>query len=172
MRSTRFLVGAAVLLASMSVMAQFQWIDGNGRRVYSDKPPPASVPDENILSGSRVPLQPQGRAAESPANEPGEPGDAEAQEPGGAPGVDEELEERKARAEAQQREREERVQAEQAAARAENCRRARNLKTGLASGVRMARMNDQGEREVLGDEQRAEEMRRADQLIAANCDPA
>ena len=35
--------------ASSSALAQFVWIDANGTRQYSDRPPPASVPKNKIL---------------------------------------------------------------------------------------------------------------------------
>ena len=39
----------------------------------------------------------------------------------------------------------------------------------MESGQRMARMNDKGEREILDDKQRAEESRRAREVIASDC---
>ena len=36
--------------------AQWQWIDKDGRKVFSDRAPPSDIPDKNILKqpGSRV----------------------------------------------------------------------------------------------------------------------
>ena len=45
-----------------------------------------------------------------------------------------------------------------AAQRADNCRRARTHMATLDSGMRMSRTNDKGEREVLDDKQRADEI--------------
>jgi hypothetical protein len=53
--------------------------------------------------------------------------------------------------------------------RAENCRRARSHQAALESGQRIARTNEQGEREVLDDKGRAEELRRAREVITADC---
>lgn len=39
-----------MLFFSMIAMAQWKWVDSGGVTHYSDKPPPASVPDQNILS--------------------------------------------------------------------------------------------------------------------------
>jgi hypothetical protein len=66
---------------------------------------------------------------------------------------------------AQQRQQQER----DAAARAENCSRARAHLAALADGQRMTRNNAQGEREVLDDKGRAEEMQRARAIIASDC---
>ena len=54
-------------------------------------------------------------------------------------------------------------------ARADNCKRAQSAKTTLDSGMRMARVNDKGEREILDDQQRAAELQRTNQAIAENC---
>ncbi|MBK1712127.1 hypothetical protein CKO43_04960, partial [Rubrivivax gelatinosus] len=56
-----------------------------------------------------------------------------------------------------------------AQAKAENCRRARSHLAGLQSGQRIARLNDKGEREILDDKGRAEESRRAEEIIASDC---
>ena len=53
--------------------------------------------------------------------------------------------------------------------RAENCRRARSHLSAMESGQRIARVNDKGEREVLDDRGRAEEMRQAREVIASDC---
>ena len=56
-----------------------------------------------------------------------------------------------------------------AAQRAENCKRAQAAKAGLDSGMRVARMNDKGEREVLDDAARAAELERTQAIIQADC---
>jgi hypothetical protein len=53
--------------------------------------------------------------------------------------------------------------------RAENCRNARAHLAALDTGQRIARFNDKGEREVLDDKQRADETRRAREVIASEC---
>jgi hypothetical protein len=55
------------------------------------------------------------------------------------------------------------------AQRAENCRRARGHVAALESGQRMARVNDKGEREVLDDRGRAEELRQSREVITSDC---
>ena len=48
-------------------------------------------------------------------------------------------------------------------------RRAKTSRANYASGVRLSRMNDKGEREILDDNQRAAEMKVLDQVIARDC---
>lgn len=53
--------------------------------------------------------------------------------------------------------------------RAENCKRARGAQAALESGQRMARTNEKGEREVLDDRARAEELGQARSVVASDC---
>jgi hypothetical protein len=39
----------------------------------------------------------------------------------------------------------------------------------LESGIRLSRTNESGEREILDDKQRADEMQRTRQIIASEC---
>ena len=45
----RQLVAAFVLAVCTPVLAQYQWIDRSGQMVFSDQPPPATVPLSRIL---------------------------------------------------------------------------------------------------------------------------
>ena len=56
-----------------------------------------------------------------------------------------------------------------AQAKAENCQRARKAKATLDSGIRVARLNDQGEREMIDDKARAAEQQRMEAVIATDC---
>jgi hypothetical protein len=56
-----------------------------------------------------------------------------------------------------------------AAAKADNCSRARSQLRMLDSGVRIARVNDKGEREILDDKQRADDTKLAKEAIASDC---
>ena len=56
-----------------------------------------------------------------------------------------------------------------AAIRKDNCQRAREQLATLDSGLRIARVKANGEREVLDDDQRATEARRAREAIASEC---
>ena len=56
-----------------------------------------------------------------------------------------------------------------AAARAENCTRAKSQLATLESGIRLTRANAKGEREFLDDKQRADETRHARDTIRSDC---
>ena len=164
------------LFGAVAAQAQWQWIDKDGRNVFSDRPPTSDVLEKNILK------RPGGQRAAAVAAAPdaaaGPPQGAASSAAGGsaAPGnvpklssVDKELEEKKkktADAEAAKRKAdEERV----AKAKADNCARARQAKATIDSGVRIARTNDKGEREVMEDAARAAEAKRVQGVITSDC---
>ena len=53
--------------------------------------------------------------------------------------------------------------------RAENCQRAKAYERTLNDGIRISRTNAQGEREILDDKGRADEMPRTQDAIQAHC---
>ncbi|MEO8153210.1 MAG: hypothetical protein ABI605_09095 [Rhizobacter sp.] len=55
------------------------------------------------------------------------------------------------------------------AARAENCQRAKAQLRALEDGMRMASVNAKGEREILDDKGRADESKRARDIIGSDC---
>jgi hypothetical protein len=54
-------------------------------------------------------------------------------------------------------------------ARAENCARAKQARISYESGVRLARVNEKGEREMVDDAARATELKRIKAIIDADC---
>ena len=171
MKSARALFFALAMATSLTAAAQYQWIDKNGSRVYSDVAPPADIPAKNILK------QPRGSSltapvAAAPAQAAPATAAASAATPASGPataGVDKALEEKKKQAEAAEAAKKKAEEQKLAQARAENCKRAREGKATLDSGVRMARTNEKGEREVLDDTQRAAEMKRINGIIQSDC---
>jgi hypothetical protein len=154
-------------------MAQWQWIDKDGHKVFSDRAPPPDVVDKNIVK------RPAGRTASAPAAAPADGASTDAAQaapaaaaPASAPkpsGLDKELEAKKkqaADAEAAKRKaEEERV----TKAKIENCARAKQAKSTFESGVRVAKTNANGEREVMDDAARAAELKRIQGIIEADC---
>jgi hypothetical protein len=167
MKTSHALFLGFALAASQAVFAQYSWIGKDGRRVFSDRPPPADVPQKNVLSqphghsGVTAPAAPAQQAA-SAASVPAAPRPATA-------GVDKALEEKKKQAEAEEAAKQKAEEQRQAAARADNCRRATSSKASLDSGVRIARTNEAGEREIMNDDQRAAEQERIEKIIATDC---
>ncbi len=174
-----FATGLA-LLGALSAQAQWQWMDKDGRKVFSDRPPPADVLDKNILK------RPAGRAAPTAAADTGAtstttatttaaaaPASAASAAAGNVPklsGVDKELAEKKKKAAeadlAKRKLEEERL----TKVKAENCIRAKNAKASLDSGVRIGVTNAKGEREIMDDKARAAESARIKEMISSSCD--
>ncbi len=59
-----------------------------------------------------------------------------------------------------------------AAARADSCQRARQSLATLDSGIRLAQVNEQGERIIMDDAARASETQRLQGIVASDCGPA
>ena len=176
MKFARALLLGLTFAASMAAHAQYQWIDKDGRRVFSDRAPPADVPAKNVLSQPRGSNASVIRSAPAPvASEPATGEASVAARPAAgasaapAAGVDKALEDKKKQAEAAEAAKKKADEQKLAAAKADNCKRAMNAKASLDSGMRMARMNDKGEREVLDDGQRAAELKRVNAIITADC---
>ena len=146
-------------------LAQWQWIDKDGRRVFSDQSPPPEIPAKNILR------QPGMRTAVAlPTAEP--QADAAKAAASSAPklsGKEKELEDKKKQAEAAAAEKKKAHEAEVAKVKAENCARAKRAKATFDSGVRVVRTNDKGEREVMDDAARAAETKRLEAAMAIDC---
>jgi hypothetical protein len=55
MKRTHAVFGALLLLACTAATAEiYKWKDADGQMRYSDKPPPASVPPQNIQNRGRA----------------------------------------------------------------------------------------------------------------------
>jgi hypothetical protein len=173
MKHIRFFLVAAVWSVSMASSAQWQWLDKDGRKVYSDRAPSADVPDKSILKrpGPRVATT----STESPASgvaTASAVAASAAQVSASGPklsGVDKELAEKKKKAEeaevAKRKADEEKI----LKTKIESCARAKQAKAGFDSGVRMARTNDKGEREIMDDAARAAEVKRIQSIMDTDC---
>jgi hypothetical protein len=155
------LLAALLCLAlSSTAQAQWKWRDSRGQVHVSDIPPPRDIPEKDVLQRPELVLRKPAAAplaASAPAAVPGKAS------------VDPELEERRKRAEQEQATRAKAEDPKVAAIRKENCQRAREQLATLDSGQRIARIKADGEREILDDEQRAKEARRARDIMASDC---
>ena len=135
---------------ALTAWAQWQWIDKDGRKVFSDRSPPAEIQEKNILkrpgNHQLVPVS-ASAAALSKASAPR------------LSGKDAQLEARKRQAEAEKIEK----------ARADNCERARKGLASFQSGVRIAIINAKGEREIMDDNARALETKRLQGIADSDC---
>ena len=159
MKHTTALILALALAASSAsalAKARFEWIDdASGRKVFSDRPPPGG-PESVRGFVDHAPGTRTSRALPPAAA-------------ASTPGVDKELEAKKRAAEEAEEAQQKEAERQRAAQRADNCKRAHKARESLDSGMRMARLNDKGEREILTDEMRAEESKRIQAIIEENC---
>jgi hypothetical protein len=174
MKSFRVTLIALACALPLASFAQWQWIDKDGRKVFSDQSPPTDIPAKNIL---RQP-GPKGRSsvaveAAAPASDAAQAAASAASKPASpvpkVSGKDSELEKKKKLADAAEAEKKKAREEEEPKARTENCARAKSAKASFDSGTRIARTNEKGEREFMDDAARAAEAKRAESIIAANC---
>jgi hypothetical protein len=160
---------------TVAAVAQWQWLDKDGRKVYSDRSPPADIQEKNILkrpTGSvRVPSPSEAGVATAAVAKPSVAGSAPAAK-ASAPklsGKDAELEAKKKKAEEDETAKKKVEEEKMAKTKSENCDRAKNGLATLQSGVRMASVNAKGEREVYDEAKRAAETKRTQEVIDENC---
>lgn len=168
MKTPRAIITTALALCCMSAVAQWQWLDRDGRKVFSDRAPPADVPEKNILKRPGKFVAPQD--APPAVTDATPPPSASVAVPAPKKNeLDAKLEEKKKQAEqaeaAKRKAEEDRI----AQAKADNCARAKQAKATIDSGVRMAVTNAKGEREVMDDAARAAESKRIQAIISSDC---
>lgn len=151
-----------VVLATPAI-AQWKWRGSDGRVQYSDRPPPAGVAEKDILQkppgAQRVVAVAPSIVASAASAAPLPSGRAS----------DPQLEAKKKQQDqeeaAKRRAEEEKI----AKAKADNCARAKAYQRTLDDGIRIARTNEKGEREILDDAARAQENERNRQVMASDC---
>ncbi|MDZ4075937.1 MAG: DUF4124 domain-containing protein [Hylemonella sp.] len=160
MKPIRPLICLALCLYALTASAQWQWMDKDGRKVFSDRAPPSDIPEKNILKrpGSRGSTP---TPAVAPAAAPGV---------AAAPaGIDKSLQEKKKQVEDAEVAKRKADEERNARAMADTCSRTQQAKSGLDSGARMARTNEKGEREFMDEAARAAEGERLQGIINENC---
>ena len=186
MNTHHFLIAAALSACSCSVLAQWQWVDDTGHKVFSDRPPPAHIAPNKVLkqpmgrppAAERVLYPTDDAAAGTGTSTPATPDAAtvaQAKAPATAEQTkqdaenvahDKALEEAKRKAEEAEQKK---LQAQQAKARQDNCARARASQVTLESGIRLAHVNEKGEHGFLSEAQRQADLQRAQKAIKENC---
>lgn len=170
--SKNLILALASSTFALTALAQWQWIDKDGRKVFSDRAPSTDIPQKNILK------QPQhGAAAAQAASDAAVAATQSpaASAPAGkasAPklsGKDAGLEAKKKQAEEQEAAKKKAEEETQAKARAESCERAQKGLATLQSGVRLSTTNAKGEREIMDDAARTVESKRIQGIIQSDC---
>ena len=156
-------------LLALPAEAQWKWRDKSGRVQYSDLPPPASVTEQEILqrpNGAQRQTAPVAQPVAVAAS-------AAASASSGAtlaPKTTEpELEAKRRKAEEEKAAPAKAEEQKLAAARADNCVRAKAQLRTIDDGIRIARTNANGEREILDDKARADERKRTSEIMASDC---
>lgn len=141
-------LAVASLLVAGAVNAQiYQWKDDKGRTIISDKPPTGSVAQSRKIETSA----PSTSAASAKSV------------------ADRDLEFRKRLKDSETKAEEAKKAESDAAAKKDNCERAKKHLQVLESGERIAMRDDKGERYFLDDTQRQQEQAKAKEAIQANC---
>lgn len=154
-------ISAALLLSLLCNLsfAQWIWIDDKGSKQFSDLPPPASVPKNKILkSPGKIASPPEAETNANASNTD------KLQKPVTTASKNEDFLKRRA----EQQEKEKKLAAEQQlnAEKAKNCDRARTYKQSLESGIRIANVDKNGERNYLDDAKRAQELADVNKALA------
>jgi len=165
---------------ALSAAAQWQWIGKDGRKVFSDRPPPADVQDKDILKqpGGRgqapvaaVPME----AAEPAGTAAGPALAASAAKPKADPnapkvsGKDAELQARKKKLEEEAAAKKKAEDEKLAQNQAQNCELAKKALATYQSGVRVSNTNAKGEREVMDDATKAVEIKKMQTVVDRDC---
>lgn len=146
----------------VAALAQWQWMDKDGHKVYSDRAPPPEIADKDILK------QPAGAVRFGGANvAPPAPKDAaSAPKPAGKDPV---LEAKKKLSDEEEEAKRKLSGDKLARDRAQNCDRARSSLLVAKSGVRLKAANAAGELVFLSDPERVVEIDRLQGIIASDC---
>lgn len=172
MKMHKLLLLAVACTWAMGAAAQWQWTDKDGRKVFSDRPPPPDIPENNILKqpgGSRPARATAPSAAVNADVAPPAAVTPKAAASAAGPGKDKELEEKKAQAEAAEAAKKKAEDEKIAKAKAENCTRARAAKAAFDAGKPITQPNAQGEKIFLDGPARAAEAKRIDEIVASDC---
>lgn len=153
---------ATALNASGSALAEtYQWKDSSGQTVISDTPPPATVKSRRSIGGNQPSV-----VSEKPAEKVA---DSTKAPEGPKTTAEKDLEFKKRQQEAKEKaDKQAKEQAAEAEKR-ENCERARRNLAALEANQPMAVMDEQGQRKMMDNSEREQEIERARRFMAETC---
>ena len=181
----RTLWAAALIATAMTcttAWGQWVWKDASGRKVFSDTPPPSTVPAKDILrkpAGAAMPVTQDADMLSDANDGDGATGSTKAasnekKAPSLADKVAAKQKEDQAKAEAKAKADEAKQKELRDALlkqREANCERSKKALATLDSGVRVSRVNDKGEKEVLDDSGRNEMAESHRRVVEKDCGP-
>lgn len=147
------LFGAVMLSCSMAALAQWKWVDSSGRTHYSDKPPPSSIPSQNILSapaGYNRQLGTQSTAVTNP-----KPAEENTSTPAGGTSTNSALERERARLAQEEEAARQEQQRQDDAKRQQACEAANHRIELYTAGGRVQDIDSKGERYYLDEKELA-----------------
>jgi len=161
-RSKLCLIGFAVVLCVGAANAQqYKWKDARGRTVYGDVPP------AGVKATPMGPVPAAPAAAPAAGSETAKAAGAKDSKP--LTPAEKEMEFRRRVKEAQEQAAKQADKDKAERDRAQNCELAREQERTLASGQRIARVDEKGERYYVDDAQRAQALAKARQNAAEWC---
>lgn len=160
-------IAALLLLGMFAIAAQgqlYKWTDANGKVHYTDTPPPDSAKEQHTID-----VKPASRPASASPGGPASGKAAGAQ--GSAPKT---FAEKQAEYEKQKKERDESAAKESkkvadAKAKEDACKQAQATLRNLQSGVRLFETDEKGQRYVMSDAARAQQIEAAQKTVNETC---
>ncbi len=169
MKPTQRLYFILVCLLSFGASAQWAWVDKDGKKVFSDRAPAADVPEKSIVKRPGRNIMTVTSLPNDSANAEKSPLAAAAGASKPVAGVDKDLAARLKQTEQEQAAKKKAEEERISKAKADNCARAKLAQKSLDSGVRLSRINAQGEREILDDAARSAEGKRLQGIVQSEC---
>lgn len=162
--------------ASTPSEAQWAWKDGNGRLVYSDRPPPSDIKPASIVRQPNAQALANPAPASGPLDDAAKPSDAKNSDAKNTPAsnapktvAEREMEFRKRQQERADSDKKSAEEQTKSATKTAECDRARGYMKSLEDGVRITRTDAAGNREFLDDAARAAEAERTRKIIQSTC---
>ena len=150
-----FSLGIALTVTLSNATAEtYQWKDSTGRTVVSDTPPPGTAKESLRTIGSNAPKA--AAAAAKPAEAP-------------KTMAEKDLDFKKRQQESAEKAGKDAKEAANADAKRDNCERARKQLALLESGQRIATTDEKGERRMMEDAEREQEIARAQKFVSESC---
>jgi hypothetical protein len=169
-RITRLALATALIACTSLAQAQWMWVNDKGVKQLSDQPPPPGTPPNRILKAPRgaAAIEMRKDVAATPANGD-EATPAEDKTPAQKTTAERNAEYNKRQKEAADKTAKAQEEAKRETEKKKYCAEAKNNMGMLESGMRVAEMGANGERNLMTDETRAQKIKEQRESINSNC---